>query len=66
MKTAIIEIKNKSEEVFLKAFFKKTRIRARIVQKLEIEDSVFAALIDEGMKTENVSEESVMKVLGQK
>ncbi len=66
MKTAIIEIKNKSEEKFLKAFFKKTRIRARIVQKLEIEDSVFAALIDEGMKTENVSEESVMKVLGKK
>ncbi len=66
MKTAIIAIKNKSEENFLKAFFNKTRIKARILQKQELEDAVFASLIEQGMETENVSEESVIRVLGRK
>ncbi len=66
MKTAIIAIKNKSEENFLKAFFKKTRIKARILQKQELEDAVLASLIEQGMETENVSEESVIRVLGRK
>ena len=66
MKTAIIAIKNKNEENFLKTFFKKTGIKARILKQQEMEDAIFGALIDEGMKTKSVSEESVMKVLDQK
>jgi CTP synthase (UTP-ammonia lyase) len=66
MKTAIIAIKNKSEENFLKAFFKKTRIKARIVHRQEVEDAVFASLIEKGMKTETVSEESVVSILEKK
>jgi hypothetical protein len=31
-----------------------------------MEDEVLASLINEGMKTKSVSEESVIKVLGQK
>ncbi|MBS1680674.1 MAG: hypothetical protein JST48_03095 [Bacteroidetes bacterium] len=63
MRTAIVAIKNKSEETFLKTFFKKAGIRARIMKQFEIEDAIFAALIDEGMKTETVSEKSVLKAL---
>jgi hypothetical protein len=66
MKTAIIAIKNKREEDFLATFFKKTGIKARILKQQEMEDAVFAALIDKGMKTKNVSEESVMKALVKK
>lgn len=66
MKTAVIAIKNKNEEHFLKEFFKKTGIKARILNQHEIEDAVFAALIDDGMKTKNVSEESVFKALNEK
>ena len=66
MKTAIIAIKSKSDEHFLKVFFKKAGIKARILRQQEIEDAVFAALIDEGMKSKNIPEESVMKVLNEK
>ncbi len=66
MKTAIISIKNSNEEKFLRSFFKKTGIKARILKQQEVEDAVFAALIDEGMKSKTVSEESVMKVLQKK
>ena len=63
MKTAIIQIKNKEEESFLKALFKKTKIKARFLTPDEMEDAIFAKLIDEGMKTKNVPRESVMKLL---
>ena len=63
MKTAIVKIKNKEEESFLKALFKKTKIKARFLTPEEMEDSVFARLIDEGMKTKTVSKESVMQLL---
>jgi hypothetical protein len=66
MKAAFITIKNKDEEKFLKAFFRKTGIKARVMMNEELEDAVFGALIDAGMKTRNVSEESVMKILGTK
>jgi hypothetical protein len=66
MKTAIISIKSASEEKFLRSFFKKTGIKARILKQQEIEDAVFGGLIDEGMKSKTVSEESVMKVLRKK
>jgi len=63
MKTAIVKIKNKEEENFLKALFKKTNIKARFLIPAEMEDAAFAALIDEGMKSETVSKASVMKLL---
>ena len=63
MKTAIVKIKNKEEENFLKALFKKTKIKARFLSPDEMEDSIFAKLIDEGMKTETVSKASVLKLL---
>ena len=63
MKTAIVKIKNKEEERFLKALFKKVKIKARFLTMQEMEDSVFARLIDEGMKSRTVSKASVMKLL---
>jgi hypothetical protein len=66
MKTAIIAIKSASEEKFLRSFFKKTGIKARILKKQEMEDAVFGALINEGMKSKTVSEESVVKILRKK
>ena len=63
MKTAIVKIQNHVEASFLKASFKKTKIKARFLTPEEMEDSVFARLIDEGMKTKTVSKESVMQLL---
>jgi hypothetical protein len=66
MKAAIISIADKNEEKALKTFFRKNGIKARIMKHQEMEDAVFAALIDSGMKTRDVSEQSVMKALRQK
>jgi hypothetical protein len=66
MKTAIISIKSDSEEKFLRSFFKKTGIKARILKRQEMEDAVFGTLINEGMKSKTVSEESVVKILRKK
>ena len=66
MKTAIIAIKNKSEENFLRTFFRRAGIKAHMLKQQDAEDAIFAALIDAGMKTKGVSEELVMKALGKK
>ena len=66
MKTAIVTIKSKVEETFLKKLFKKAGIKVRFLTKAETEDRIFASLIDEGMKTEDVTDEEVMKVLKKK
>jgi len=63
MKTAIINIKNKEDENFLKALFRKMKIKARILSVEEMEDIVLGKMIDEGMKGETVSEKSVMRLL---
>ena len=57
----IIEVKDKTEARFWLELVGKTGNRAKAVN---IEDVGLAALIEKGMKTENVSRENVMKALG--
>jgi hypothetical protein len=56
----IIEVKDKSEARFWLELASKTGNRAKSVN---IEDIGLAAMIEKGMKTENVSRECVMKAL---
>jgi len=56
----IIEVKDKTEARFWLELVGKTGNRAKAVN---IEDVGLAALIEKGMKTENVSRESVLKSL---
>jgi hypothetical protein len=57
----IIEVKDKTEARFCLELAGKTGNRAKSVN---IEDIGLATLIGKGMKTENVTRESVMKALG--
>lgn len=56
----IIEVKDKTEARFWLELAGKTGNRAKAVN---IEDVGLAALIEKGMKTENVSRKSVMRAL---
>ncbi|NCC73644.1 MAG: hypothetical protein EOM06_09630 [Sphingobacteriia bacterium] len=56
----IIEVKDKTEARIWLELAGKTGNR---VKSVYIEDAGLAALIEKGMKTENVSRESVMKAL---
>lgn len=63
MNAVIIEIKDKSEERFWLELAKKTGVRAKSLTVEDIEDFGLALLIEKGMKTENVSRESLRKTL---
>lgn len=56
----IIEVKDKTEARFWLELASKTGNRAKSVN---IEDVGLAALIEKGMKTENVSRENILKAL---
>ncbi len=60
MKTIVVNIPDKKES-FLLAFFKKHRLKARVVEQEE-DETLMAKWIDEGMKGEDVSEEEIFKV----
>lgn len=63
MEAIIIETKNKSDLKFWLELARKTGNNAKYLSPDEIEDVGLTMLIKEGMKTENVSRESVMKSL---
>ena len=62
MKTVIVNIE-KNDEHFFKQLFKKFRIKARILSDEEKEEMALAEWIDEGMKSEDVPLEKVLKHL---
>lgn len=64
MDAIVIEAKNKKDVKFWLDLARKTGSRAKSVDMEAIEDAYLALLIDEGLKTENVSREDVMKALG--
>ena len=62
MKTVIVNIEKK-DEVFFRELFKKFRIKARVLSDEEKEEMALAEWIDEGMKSEDVPLEKVLKHL---
>lgn len=64
MDAIIIEVKDKKDADFWINLAKRTGNRAKSISAREIEDAGLAILIKEGLETENVSRESVMKALG--
>ena len=63
MDAIIIELKDKTDARFWLELARKTGNRAKSLNIEDIEDFGLALLIEKGMKTENVSRESVMKAL---
>jgi hypothetical protein len=64
MDAILIEVKDSKDARFWLGLAERIGNRAKSLSKQEIEDAGLALLINEGMKTENVSRESVMKALG--
>jgi hypothetical protein len=63
MKTVIVSGKDKSSMKLLLELAKKLGIKSKPLSKQEIEDWLFAKKIEEGLKSETVSKESVVKAL---
>ena len=63
METVIISSKDKSSMKLLLGLAKKLGIRSKSLSRQEIEDWMLANRIKEGLKSENVSRDSVMKAL---
>jgi hypothetical protein len=64
METIVLQPKNKADVKFWLALAKKTGTKARAVSLEEAEDLALALLIEQGVETEDVDRESVMKALG--
>jgi len=64
MDAVVIEAKNKKDVKFWLDLANKIGTRAKSVDLSEVEDAYLAMLIEKGIKTKNVSRESVMKALG--
>ncbi|TRZ72357.1 MAG: hypothetical protein D4R97_05855 [Bacteroidetes bacterium] len=62
MKTVIVNIPEKKEFFFL-SLLKEFRFRSRVLTDEEREEMAIAKWIDEGMESEDVSEEVVYKTL---
>ena len=62
MKTIIINVPDKDESLFT-ALTRKLGFKSRLVSEEETEDVALANWIDEGMKTEEVSEQAVFSTL---
>ena len=60
MKTVIVNIPDKKENLFLN-FFKKHHLKMRVVEREE-DETLMAKWIDEGMKSEDVSEEAIFEI----
>jgi hypothetical protein len=65
MNAVLIEALTKSDVRFLLDLSKQIGAEARVVNTEDIEDKILAKLIEEGLKTPNVSFEAVMKVFGE-
>ena len=65
MEAVLIEAQNESEVKFWLTLAKKTGARARSVKSGLFEDKFLVGLIEEGMRTKNVSRRSVLKALDQ-
>jgi hypothetical protein len=63
METVIVSGKDKSSMKLLLELAKKLGIKSKPLSKQEIEDWVLAKKIEEGLKSETVSKESVVKAL---
>jgi len=63
MDTVVIKAKNKSEIKFWLELAKKTGNKAKAINTDELEDSALALLIEKGMKTPDVSRESILNSL---
>jgi hypothetical protein len=64
METIVIQPKNKADVKFWLELAKKTGTKAKAVSLEEAEDLALALLIEQGVETEDVDRESVMKALG--
>ncbi len=62
MKTIIINVPDKDENLF-NALIKKFGFKSRLINEEEKEEIALAKWIDEGMKTEEVSEQTVYSTL---
>ncbi|MBW8049808.1 MAG: hypothetical protein FVQ77_05615 [Cytophagales bacterium] len=60
MTTVVLKIPDKKENYFL-SLFKKHRLKTRVLEREEDEDLI-AQWIDEGMKSEDVSEEEIFEI----
>ncbi|MCH8317433.1 MAG: hypothetical protein IIA88_02885 [Bacteroidetes bacterium] len=60
MKTIVVNVPDQKENYFI-ALFKKHRLKPRVLQKEEDEDLI-AKWIDEGMESEDVSEEKIFAI----
>jgi hypothetical protein len=63
METVIVSGKDKSSMKLLLELAKKLGIKSKSLSKQEIEDWLLAKRIEEGLKSDTVSKESVVKVL---
>ena len=62
MKTVIVNVPEKDEDLF-SALLKKLGFKSRVVSEEEKEEAALAKWIDEGMKSEEVSEETMYATL---
>lgn len=62
MKTVIVNVPAKDENLF-NALLKKLGFKSRVVSEDEKEETALAKWIDEGMESEDVSEETVFATL---
>ena len=62
MKTVIVNVPAKDQDLF-NALLKKLGFKSRVVSEDEKEETALAKWIDEGMESEDVSEETVFATL---
>lgn len=62
MKTLVIKVPDKDEELFL-ALLKRLGFRSHLLSEDEKEDAALAKWIHEGLKSEEVSEETILATL---
>ena len=65
MEAVLIEVQSEADVKFWLNLARKTGTRARSLKTSSFEDKILADLIEKGMKTRNVSRNSVMKALAQ-
>ena len=61
MTTVVLNIPDKKENQLM-SYFKKLHLKVRVIEKEEDEDLI-AKWIDEGIKSEEVPEEEIVKIL---
>ena len=60
MRTYLVTVPEKDKE-FVSGFFKKMKLRSRILKEEELEEAAIAEKIIEGMKSEDVPKEKLLK-----